>query len=229
MDLEFHRRDYAADERQEAHTHDHASISLLARGEVVESSAAGSWRATPGEISIKPAGLVHENRYGSCGATIYSLAIADDIGEWRWTFGGPAAALFSRLIVEATAGGEIGELAIDLVAALEPPLRRSTSKRMEEAATLVASSRESVVGVARLLGLHPVALARAFRRDHGCSITEYRRRLRLRRAASLLVSSSMPLADVALDAGFADQSHLCRVFRSEMGMTPSRFRRLATS
>ena len=71
--------------------------------------------------------------------------------------------------------------------------------------------------------MHPVALARAFRRTHGCSITAFRRRVRVRRAAELLVAGAS-LVDVALESGFADQSHFCRIFRTEMGVTPSAFR-----
>jgi AraC family transcriptional regulator len=74
--------------------------------------------------------------------------------------------------------------------------------------------------------MHPVSLARAFRRAHGCSITWYRRRSRVRRAADLL-TTAMPLADVAMESGFTDQSHFCRVFKVETGLTPSVYRRLA--
>jgi AraC-like DNA-binding protein len=74
--------------------------------------------------------------------------------------------------------------------------------------------------------MHRVALARAFRRAYGISLTGYRRRARARHAARLLSESRMPLCEIALEAGFADQSHLCRVFRGEMGVTPRAFRRL---
>jgi len=75
--------------------------------------------------------------------------------------------------------------------------------------------------------MDPVALARAFRRALGCSITCYRRRAQLRRAASLLSESRMALADVALETGFADQSHFCRIFKREIGVSPARYRAFA--
>jgi len=79
-------------------------------------------------------------------------------------------------------------------------------------------AREAQVGAAYL--------ARAFRRAEGCTMGEYRRRLRARKAAVLIAAHGMPLAEVAFTAGFADQSHLSRVFKSEFGMTPLSYQRL---
>ena len=54
----------------------------------------------------------------------------------------------------------------------------------------------------------------------------YLREIRVQRAADALVRSSAPLAQIALDAGFADQSHFTRVFRTAYGVTPHRWRAL---
>jgi AraC family transcriptional regulator len=54
---------------------------------------------------------------------------------------------------------------------------------------------------------------------------EYLRRLRIGRAARQLAESETPLAEIALAAGFADQSHFSNVFRRQTGMSPSSFRR----
>jgi AraC-like DNA-binding protein len=79
--------------------------------------------------------------------------------------------------------------------------------------------------VARALGVHPVSLARRFRRQLACSPREYRQRWRVRRALALLATGAA-LPRVAQDAGFCDQSHLCRSFRRQLGMTPGAYRRL---
>jgi AraC family transcriptional regulator len=44
-------------------------------------------------------------------------------------------------------------------------------------------------------------------------------------ACRQLSTSALPLAEIALAAGFTDQSHLTRVFRRQTRMTPSEFRR----
>jgi AraC family transcriptional regulator len=65
-----------------------------------------------------------------------------------------------------------------------------------------------------------------FRRKHGCTVSEYVRRLRLEFAVDAIVNRKSSLAEVASAAGFSDQSHLTRTFRSYFGMTPSDYRKL---
>jgi AraC-like DNA-binding protein len=68
-------------------------------------------------------------------------------------------------------------------------------------------------------------VARAFRADYGVSIDWYRRRRQIDRAWSLLADPERKLSDVAATSGFADQSHMTRVFVREVGETPARLRR----
>jgi AraC family transcriptional regulator len=75
------------------------------------------------------------------------------------------------------------------------------------------------------VGVHPVTLARGFRRAYGCSVGAYLRRLRVARAAQRLAETDDALAEIALEAGFADQSHFSNLFRRETGVSPSAFRR----
>jgi AraC family transcriptional regulator len=82
----------------------------------------------------------------------------------------------------------------------------------------------SLRGLAHQAGVHPVHFAAAFRRFHGCSVGEYVRRRRLQYVRRRLADQEVPLAQVATEAGFADQSHLTRTFRRWSGMTPGRYR-----
>jgi AraC family transcriptional regulator len=59
----------------------------------------------------------------------------------------------------------------------------------------------------------------------GESYGEMVRRLRLDRARRLLSETELPLAEVALESGYCDQSHLTRTFRAELETTPAAFRR----
>ena len=78
--------------------------------------------------------------------------------------------------------------------------------------------RESVAGS----GLSHRHLLLRFRAATGLSPKEYARIRRFRRALSS--QSRVPLADVALDAGYSDQAHLCREFRALSGLTPRAYR-----
>ncbi len=77
--------------------------------------------------------------------------------------------------------------------------------------------------LARIAGLSPYRLARAFSACLGMPPHAYHLHLRVRRAQRLL-RAGRPVASVALDCGFADQSHLTRAFKRQIGLTPGRFR-----
>jgi AraC family transcriptional regulator len=83
--------------------------------------------------------------------------------------------------------------------------------------------------LAAATGVHPAHLARVFRAHYGVSVGEYSRQLRLSWAAAQLASGDTPVATVAADAGFADQSHFTRLFKRHVGMTPARYRQHARS
>ena len=63
----------------------------------------------------------------------------------------------------------------------------------------------------------------------GETVGDQLRRLRLVRAMRLLRESDAPLSRVALDAGFADQSHMTRTLRGMLGVTPGQMRRTLRS
>lgn len=79
--------------------------------------------------------------------------------------------------------------------------------------------------LARETGLSPFHLARAFCRSVGLPPHAYLIQERVRRARALL-AGNMPLAEVAVSTGFADQSHLNRHFRRITGLTPGRWRKI---
>lgn len=67
---------------------------------------------------------------------------------------------------------------------------------------------------------------RAFRGSTGMSPHTWLLRLRIEKAKHFLKNSRSSLADIALDCGFADQSHLTRVFQRSVGVTPGAWRRM---
>ena len=87
------------------------------------------------------------------------------------------------------------------------------------------AARPSLTGLAESVGVHPVTLARAFRRAFGCTVGEYVRRLRIERAARQLADTDLSLAEIALAEGFSDQSHFSNLFRRHTGLSPFQFRR----
>jgi len=92
----------------------------------------------------------------------------------------------------------------------------------------LAASFASPPGIGRLarrIGTHPDYLARSFKRRYGIGIHDYVRALRVQWCTwSLFENPDRSLSELALTAGFADQSHLTREFRRSRGITPGRLR-----
>jgi AraC family transcriptional regulator len=82
----------------------------------------------------------------------------------------------------------------------------------------------SLVEIAAVAGLSPTHLTGVFRREAGVTPYSYVINRRLRQAVHLLRNSDMPIAQVALEAGFADQQHLTRMVRARLRKTPKEVR-----
>ena len=86
------------------------------------------------------------------------------------------------------------------------------------------SEHLTLAHVATSVGVHPIHLARGFRRFCRCTVGEYIRQLRIEHACHELCASDASLAAIALTAGFSDQSHFSRTFKRLMAMTPAQYR-----
>jgi AraC-like DNA-binding protein len=78
--------------------------------------------------------------------------------------------------------------------------------------------------LATLAGLSVRAFERRFLLSFHVTPQQYIRKLRVRMACRALVFTDKPLADVAIESGFADQSHLGHEFRRHTGRTPRGYR-----
>jgi AraC-like DNA-binding protein len=154
----------------------------------------------------------------------------------------PAVDLEHRLLLAASRRGEdaheLTERAILLtaaaleqadpgrVAAGRPGTVRERRGLVDAAhEALAADPDRSLPELAADLGVSPHHLSRIFRAAAGHTLARHRMRLRVRAALERLAGGERSLARLAADLGFADQSHLCRVIRSETGHTPSALRR----
>jgi AraC family transcriptional regulator len=78
--------------------------------------------------------------------------------------------------------------------------------------------------LAHEVGVHPVHLSRTFRKVYKVNVGDYVHRRRIQQACRMLRESQTPIAAIANELGYTDQSHFSRMFRSITGRTPGRFR-----
>lgn len=97
---------------------------------------------------------------------------------------------------------------------------------IEPALNLAFSSRELVTNTeaAEACGLSEDIFIRQFRKLMGLSFSKFSLRQRLSRAAASLKETDHSLLSIAKSWGFADESHLTRLFRSHYGCTPGQYR-----
>ncbi len=238
------------------HRHDTYAISVTEAGVQTFDYRGRVERSLPGEVVVLHPDEMHDGRPGTASGFGYRevyvdpARIADAV---RTLTGGSASLPFVRRPVTGSAtlaravtaafGASPEPLALDALVlrlaeglldaqgdhhAARAPIRldRAALDRaqafLDAQRTVVRSAElESVSGLGRY------ELARQFRLAHGTSPYRYSVMRRLDYARSRL-GDGTPLADVALAAGFTDQAHFTRVFRSAFGLPPGRYATLRT-
>ncbi|SCG42079.1 helix-turn-helix domain-containing protein [Micromonospora halophytica] len=113
------------------------------------------------------------------------------------------------------------------------PATLAAHRRLADRAREVLAGSDFRLGlteVAAQVGCSPHHLSRVFQRVTGQSLTAYRNRLRVRAVLDALADDDgQPLGSVAAEHGFADQAHLTRVVRDQVGHPPAQLRRLLTA
>ena len=228
---------------QTRHAHAETTVTLVVSGSLRETVGRTEEVARALSIVVKPGDTEHADQFGVLGTRTVQISLtteeADALREWepaarrwRWTHAGPAVPAFLRLLAMLRSspddGGRLDSGVTEVLARLREVADDSRltppawlTRVREEIDDVGAGVR--VRDVAARAGVHPVYLARQFRRFFGTSVVAYLQRARVRQAAELLASSSLPLSAVALEAGFADQSHLSRSFRAGTGLTPGSY------
>jgi AraC family transcriptional regulator len=149
-----------------------------------------------------------------------AMTLANDIDD-GFVDGILADALNTALAVQAT------RRCVDQSALLlEPPngLSRERVMRVRDYIEAHLDDRLTLTDLAGVACLSPYHFSRSFKEAVGVGPQRYVMQRRLGRAKTPVRRSSQPLAEIAQEVGFADQSHLTMVFRREIGMTPGQYR-----
>jgi AraC family transcriptional regulator len=89
-----------------------------------------------------------------------------------------------------------------------------------------ATHNWTLQALSHAVGIHPVHLSRDFSRYFNCNLGDYIRTIKINRAIALFSKQEYTLTNIALECGFADQSHFIRTFKSLHQLTPLYYRRL---
>ncbi|MGH7664878.1 MAG: helix-turn-helix domain-containing protein [Gemmatimonadaceae bacterium] len=167
-------------------------------------------------------------------AVLGSRALSLERANILFNAHGGAARLGRRVVRAQRAGDDMGRMVLESLlyevmdASTAPARRDAHGSAVQRAIDFLHDGFRQPMRLSEMAaaaGVQPTYLARAFRRHFGRTPGDMLRELRVNWAAHLLLESRAPLSYVAMDSGFADQSHLTRVFTQRVGTTPARFRR----
>lgn len=237
------------------HVHEQFGVGCIVRGSQQSASGRGPVQAQAGDVITVNPGEVHDGHpvddAGRAWCMLYLApdwvnAQAAELSEGRhvhWEFSQPMArepglaqafaGLFADLTGPADAvAGLAGEEALCLLLGRLgwhrlPSLPGSVPVGVQRARQLLDDSPEAALSLATLAreaGLSRFHFLRAFNRATGLTPHAYQMRRRLGLARRMM-AAGLPLADTAAASGFADQSHLSRLFLRCYGLTPGSYRR----
>jgi len=243
--LSFSESVYRPGTQIRPHVHSRPYFSILLHGSYREAYKGGVRECEPGTAVLHPSGEVHSDQFLDSGGRIFRFEIIDEeadscFARQVWSAGelrnGRVRCLAARLYWECHSLDCFSPLAAESLALeIISEATRNVFKEdkcvspswLVQAVELLHEALPdslTVERIANVVGVHPVHLARVFRRRYGCSVGEFSRNWRVEVASRQLANSTSPIAEVAAAAGFADQSHLCRTLKAVSGLTPNAFR-----
>jgi AraC family transcriptional regulator len=241
---------YDAGQTLPSHAHRRPVLTFILHGLVQEQRGPGFETCRSLGLVAIPAGEPHAESFPAPGSRCLIIEISDERAEFIRSFStildrpsirhdAPVAGLALQTYREFRQRDDVAPLAIEglllqlsaLTSRLSPRLlQRGAPPWLRRVRDRIHAGFRGTLRMSDLAaeaGVHPVYLARAFRQRYDCSPAEYARRLRVEAASELLARSDVPLAQVALSAGFSDQSHLAHQFRRMVGVSPGRYREVA--
>jgi AraC family transcriptional regulator len=228
-------------------THDQASFVFVVAGSYL-SSASGAPPVCPSStIIFNPAGTTHRDSFALPSGRFLTVSISDQtlhiategaaLPFVATTMVSEHAAAAGLRLVQQCVASEVDGSAIMEGLCWEPLSGASGAKLWPEKylPSWIRSAQELlqdqctgpllISDMAQQLGVHPVYFARVFRKVFHCTPGEYRTRCRLNQGMALLGNANLSLSDIALKAGFFDQSHFTRAFRDHLGTPPHTYRK----
>lgn len=228
------------------HSHEEAGFALVIDGTYVEDYGRRNLRCRTSSVSFTPAGMEHVNRFDAAPVRCLTVVLQHNVlkridgAPLRDPFeehGGTLTLLAQQLLGEMRTGDDASPLAIEgLVLAMIAKAGRVAHAEKTRVTPVIKRVREIVEArfteplslgcIADAVDRHPVYIASTFRRAYGETIGDCVRRLRVDYARRQLTRSDTPIVEIAMNAGFANQSHLTRAFRQATGTTPAAYRGL---
>jgi AraC family transcriptional regulator len=232
LTLTSHRSDDAIP----PHRHANDYLCIVLAGGFAEQEGTRFHERRSGCFFRHRAGQIHHDRFGPRGAVCVNLHFP--AGEPGPAIEGlcPASTRVAagQLAFELAACSReelaMASLAAEIIGGLDPAQDHRRDRgpwldRLVEAISDQPDRRWTLRELAALAGRHPVHVAQAFRARTGMTLGAFQRLRRLTSLSLALRRGAGPLAALAAEYGYCDQSHMTAEFRAAFGVSPGRYRR----
>lgn len=232
----------------EPHEHDNAHFLLLIRGTYLSSAAGMPPTCSEPTLIINPPGTKHRDRFAETSGQFLTFSIPHQAWEaakkQRSLPEHATKSSHSALVTGINMMHELRhwtpsssafamECWCDYLLDLADPMIHTRHKKHPSPTLTHISERlrdepanaPTLSSLAEEVGMHRVYLARAFRKQFGCSPSEYFQHHRMQHAIAALHQDHQSISDVAHACGFSDQSHFTHHFRKRHGVTPNTYRK----
>ena len=204
------------------HGHEKAYAALVLSGGYEEAGDHGRFRVKAGDVIFHEQFEAHLDRFSETGAVVLNLGL-------------PVGCSYTPGISRAVDPDSVARMAerscrdaLDLlfsVAISRTPQPADWPDELAAALMLNPSLKLSLWGERK--GIPPWAVSRGFGLVFGVSPEAFRARIRARRALKSIQNTQAPLASIAAELGFADQSHMTRSVKQLTGIAPQAWRSAA--
>jgi AraC family transcriptional regulator len=234
------RRSGSGRKDEKPHCHGNPNL-LLALDRGYWSEADGFDEGNPAQLFYTPAGTCHRDSMVRLGGRYLSISIDDRVvgnsaRDLRHPVAleRPLAARIAHSMALRNAQGDLSPLFVEdaclaLVGELNSRARTPRPHWLEHIVELCNGCFKelpSISDIGTMIGIHPVHVSRVFRSHYGMPLSKYIVSVKIERAAAALRAGTLSVAAVAAETGFSDQSHLCKSFKSVMGVTPREYKAL---
>lgn len=231
------------------HRHRHAGFRLTLEGGFTDVLEGRARECPPRSVAFQAPEVAHEQRIAGRLTRTFNVDFSESVWRSRYPLvsrldsrmalaSARLSTLTARLYQEFRRGDDVAALAIEGLALelLAEAVRAATPPKASAPPAWLARVRElldavrgpppTLAQLAREAGVSPTQLSRGFRQFFQCTPGDHLRRSRLERASRALRETAHPLSDIALEAGYCDQSHMTREFSRRLHLTPAEYRRL---
>jgi AraC family transcriptional regulator len=245
--FELSERIYPPHFKTPEHSHKRALFCFVMQGDYTETYGRRTRECRPSALLFHPPDELHAESFHDAGGRSFiieiepgwlervreHLAVVDNSADF---YGGGLELLARKLYKEFVQMDDASALIIEglMLEMVGEVSRYSANEASNHPPHWLRQARDllrarftehlTLAEIAKTVAVHPVHLAQMFHKSYCCTVGDYVRQLRIEYACHELATSEAPIVDIALAAGFCDQSHFTRTFKRSTGVAPSQYR-----